>query len=287
MDKEKLLITSGILPLYIYVFGGLVIFLYAIFCFISSIFFLVISLPILIGFIYYFISKVYKIYIYQNRTEYIDFRGNKHIIDNKNIYYVEHYFISKNHKYFKDRDTIVIKIIFPNKIFSFYKDEYSDYDKLKEICKEKFIRTHNTPIHHQQNLVYYICGAMLLIGVVFSVIQSNKRYETDKYYIEKQGYTKLKVTYKDYKTKISKSGSLMGVELYTKEYPKVVFDVDSDDFKNNRKRYKDSIFIKDKTLTIHISANEYERKIIKSKKNNFYDIYFGKKNNIHIYKIDY
>ncbi len=95
----------------------------------------------------YFIIKIFKITIFDNRTEIINIFGKKTLIINNNILFSEEYY--RKEKRDGITHTLKLEIKFPNKNIIIYKDEEPNYDKLIACCKEKYKRSNDKNINYR------------------------------------------------------------------------------------------------------------------------------------------
>ncbi|GAA5096143.1 hypothetical protein GCM10023210_29620 [Chryseobacterium ginsengisoli] len=227
--------------------------------------------------IYFSLSNVFKIIIFNNETELINVFGRKKLIPNSKISFSEEYY-KKEAKDFVIH-TRKLKIQFPNNKITIYKDDQLNYNELVAYCKEKYVQANTKKINSQ---FYLISASIICFGIYFLILTKNcfkEKKHDNLESIQKFGYVKIEGTFNDYKN-IGRGSSQILIHL--EEYPE--FEFSPNDFSQNQSTYYDKLNMKGKKITFYISPNEYKKKIQKSIPLKFYDKYF-EYNEITIYKL--
>lgn len=215
----------------------------------------------------------FKIRIFQNEMIATNIFGIKKTISNNLITYNESYFVRED-----GTQTVELTIKYNRRNFKVYKDKIYDYETLKSFCKTNYRKFVNDSF----NYYYFSIAIVVLLGVLLqfcSTLNIDHQEFDNKQSIKEKGYIKIKGTVKEYET-VGKNGKQLWIELG--RYPK--FDFSPVDFSQNKKKYFEIIKSKE-SLTLYISPNQFEKKITKKKKLNFYDKYF-RYNEISTYKIE-
>ncbi len=228
--------------------------------------------------IYFSLTNVYTIKIFENTTEFKNVFGKTKIIPNNKITYSETYFAGKdtmNNKF----QTLKLEIKFLSKRVTLFKNEEENYDSFIKYCKKNYSRFPDKTINYWN---YFIPTLIFSFGIYFFIFTRNsfiKQSEDNLTQIQKYGYVKIVGTFKDYET-IGRNINEVWFHLY--EYPK--FDFSPIDFSKNKSKYYNLKKNGEKTI-IYISPNEYKKKIIQNIPLKFYDKFF-QYNEITAYKVE-
>lgn len=226
---------------------------------------------------YISLSNIFKITICDNETELTNIFGKKTLIPNNKIFFSEEYYRKET----KDSviHTLKLKIQFPNRKITFYKDEELNYDEVITYCKEKYTYSNKKIVNYRFYIIPLLIICSGIYFLIFTINSFEKKKQDNLKSIQEFGYIKLKGTFQDYKN-IGKSSSYILIQL--KEYPK--FDFSPIISIQNSPEFDDKLSNKGEKITIYISPNEYKKKIKKTTSQKFYDKYFSY-NEITVYKL--
>lgn len=226
---------------------------------------------------YISLSNIFKITICDNETELINIFGKKILIPNNKIFFSEEYYRKET----KDSvmHTLKLKIQFPNRKITFYKDEEPNYDEVITYCKEKYTYSNKKILNYRFYIIPLLIICSGIYFLIFTINSFEKKKQDNLKSIQEFGYIKLKGTFQDYKN-IGKSSSYILIQL--KEYPELDFSPIISI--QNSSEFDDKLSTKGEKITIYISPNEYKKKIKKTASQKFYDKYFSY-NEITVYKL--
>jgi len=216
--------------------------------------------------IYISLSKIFKITIFDNRTEIINIFGKKTLIINNNILFSEEYY--RKEKGDGITHTLKLEIKFPNKNIIIYKDEEPNYDKLIACCKEKYKRSNDKSINYRFYIVPILIVFLSICFLFLTINCFEKKKQDNLKSIQESGYVKLHGTFQNYKT-IGKTSTHILIHLI--EYPE--FEFSPINLKQNPSVYYGKLNTKGEKIIIYISPNEYMKKIKKSIPQKPYDKY--------------